>query len=334
MQRINIEIKMRIFVQARHQYPAAIGGPGGGRVFDVLVKGLAELGHQVLYYLENKSPLADESILADENILAGYDSLPENVTLVKTPVFDADIYHLRSDSKLATELERRGLPWVATCHTDLAVHGLSRSMCRDNWIYVSKSLAQSYGSKRFIDNGIDPRELSYREKKGDYVLFVAALPLARRKGLELAIKYARGENIPLIVAGSSPDKALVKEITQLCDLPGVHYVGEISGRDKASLFAGARALLFPTQINEAFGLVLAEAMMSGTPVICSDNGACPDIVNAEVGFVCRNEQEYKKALRCVKQVSPQNCRKNALKKYHYKKMAKAYLREYLIEINS
>ena len=89
---------MRIFVQSRHQYPAKLGGPGGGRVFDLLVKGLAELGHEVLYYLELGSAVLDKN------------SLPDNVTLVDRLGFDADVYHLRSDSGLCKEMENMNLP--------------------------------------------------------------------------------------------------------------------------------------------------------------------------------------------------------------------------------
>jgi len=253
--------------------------------------------------------------------------------MLSKPVFDADIYHLRSDCNLAKELERRRLPWVATCHTDLAVHGLPRSRCRENWIYVSSSLARAYGSKRFIVNGIDPGEYMFREHKDNYLLFVSALPLARRKGLDIAIDCAREAGVKLVVAGSSTDKTLVGEITRLCDVPGVEYVGEIYGRQKAQLFAGARALLFPTQINEAFGLVLAEAMMSGTPVITSDQGACPDIVNSRVGFVCTSFEQYLTAIKAAGSIKAQTCRQQALSLYHYRDMARAYLQQYQIEIN-
>lgn len=321
---------MRIFVQARHNYPAAVGGPGGGRVFDVLVKGLAQLGHQVIYYLE-KSVKNDQEKAMHQAALAA-NPLPDNITLVPEPVFDADIYHIRSDCALAAELARRGLPWVATCHTDLAVHGLARSRCRDNWIYVSPSLARTYGSKRFIYNGIDPSEFIFREHKDDYLLFVSALPLARRKGLDIAINCAREAGLKLVVAGSSDDNKLSREIKNLCDVPGVEYVGEVFGEHKADLFAGARALLFPTQINEAFGLVLAEAMMSGTPVITSDKGACPDIVNSKVGFVCNHLSQYVAAIKAVESISAHACRQYALDSYHYHRMARAYVQQYRFEI--
>jgi glycosyltransferase involved in cell wall biosynthesis len=313
---------MRIFVQSRHQYPAKLGGPGGGRVFDLLVKGLAELGHEVLYYLELGSAVLDKN------------SLPDNVTLVDRLVFDADVYHLRSDCELWRKLEERNLPWVATCHTDLEIHGKSRKCARRNWIYVSKHLAATYNSRRFVHNGVDPAEFQFREVKRDYLLFVSALPLALRKGLDIAIATAQASGTKLYVAGSANNKQLVDQIRQRCNKPGVIYLGEIGGQQKAELFAGAKALIFPTQINEAFGLVVAEALISGTPVICSAYGACPELVSQKVGFICKNTEDYIDAVKNIYEIAPGTCRDKAMGCYHYLRMASQYLMEYELEIQS
>jgi glycosyltransferase involved in cell wall biosynthesis len=98
------------------------------------------------------------------------------------------------------------------------------------------------------------------------------------------------------------------------------------------LLAGARAFLFPTKVDEAFGLGMAEALMSGTPVICSDRGACPEIVSPEVGFVCARPQDYIAAIERISEISPAACRAKALKDYHYLRMARDYVKEYEQEI--
>jgi glycosyltransferase involved in cell wall biosynthesis len=98
------------------------------------------------------------------------------------------------------------------------------------------------------------------------------------------------------------------------------------------LLAGAKAFLFPTKVDEAFGLGMAEALMSGTPVICSDRGACPELVPLEFGFVCSNFDEYASALRQAQTISPLACRVFALELYHYLRMARDYLAEFEQEI--
>ena len=72
--------------------------------------------------------------------------------------------------------------------------------------------------------------------------------------------------------------------------------------------------------------------MSGTPVICSDRGACPEIISPDVGFVCSDESDYVKAVNNVAGISPHACREKAMKKYHYLRMAADYVAEYLKEI--
>ena len=289
-------------------------------MFDFLVKGLAELGHEVLYYLEFGSTVLDKY------------SLPDNVTLVDRLVFDADVYHLRSDCELWRKLEERNLHWVATCHTDLEIHGKSRKCARRNWIYVSKSLAATYNSRRFVHNGVDPAEFQFREVKENYLLFVSALPLALRKGLDIAIATAQASGTKLYVAGSADNKELVNQIQNRCCVPGVKYLGEIYGQKKAEIFAGARALIFPTQINESFGLVVVEALISGTPVICSANGACPELVSEEVGFICKNTKDYIDAVKRIHEIAHSTCRDKAMRCYHYLRMASQYLKEYEFEI--
>jgi glycosyltransferase involved in cell wall biosynthesis len=308
---------MRILLHANHLYPACQGGPGGGRVFDWLAAGLAELGHEVIYYLE-QDPVA---------------SLPAGVSHSKQPCWDADIYHIRSDSSFASELNRRQLPWVATCHTDPAVWNLPREASRDNWICVSQHLAKSLNRQRYVHNGIDPAQLQYSESKADYLLFAATLRLAHKKGLTEAINIARACGKTLYVAGSDPDPALVDRVRQQTEQAGMVYLGEVFGIRKAELFAGASAFLFPTQINEAFGLVMVEAMMSGTPVICSAFGACEEIIDPDVGFVCHTEQDYLQAIERLGEISPQSCRNKALEQFHYVQMAKSYLQQYQQQLN-
>jgi glycosyltransferase involved in cell wall biosynthesis len=308
---------MQILLHANHLYPASQGGPGGGRVFDWLAAGLAELGHEVIYYLE-KDPVMP---------------LPQGVRHTKRPCWDADIYHIRSDSGLAGELERRQVPWVATCHTDPAVWQLPREKARDNWICVSKHLAKSLNRQRYVHNGIDPAQLHYSESKDDYLLFVATARLAGQKGLTEAIDIAQACGRTLYVAGADSDTALVERIKQQTERAGMVYLGEIWGDHKAQIFANARAFLFPTQINEAFGLVMAEALMSGTPVICSTHGACPELISPDVGFVCQSHEDYLQAVDRLDEISPKACREKAMAQFHYLQMAKSYVQQYQQQLN-
>ena len=306
---------MRVLIASRHRYPASVGGLSGCRILDYLAKGLSELGHTVFYYLEGGAAI----------------SLPSEVTLVQKPFLDVDILHVQ-DTKLFRTLNAPERKWIRTCHVDFALKGLDRASARSNWVFVSRTLAQTYGSDRYVLNGIDPEEFIYSEKKEDYFLFVCDLERAMNKGLDIALDIARQIGFKLVVAGSSWDKQLVRQIAELCRESGADYQGEIWGTRKAELFTKAKAVLFPTKWNEGFGLVMAEAMMSGTPVICSDSGACAELISPDVGFVCSSEADYFDAMSKLDTISPRACRERAMRDFHYLRMAADYVREYEREI--
>ena len=320
---------MRILVSSEHIYPA-FGGAGSGLhprmypsgsgfwIHDMLVKGLAELGHEVFYLLPKGAAAP----------------LPPGVTLVSEPVWDADVLHTISDRDecLIREWEARGKPWVATCHLDMRTVGMAQRPSTDNWIFVSRTLARLHGRERFVLNGIDPETCIYSERKENYFLFMSSMDWEMKKGLDVALSLAARYHLELVVAGTGNNYKRIARITSLCRELGAKYVGDVRGRRKAELLAGARALIFPTRVDEAFGLGMVEALMSGTPVICSDRGACPEIITNDVGFICRYEPDYVNAIRRVHEISPQTCREKAMREFHYLRMTTDYVREYEKEL--
>jgi glycosyltransferase involved in cell wall biosynthesis len=323
---------MRVFLWSNHTYPAGgrrvtsldnrVGGSGGSRVIhDNLAKGLAELGHEVFYLLEG----ADVP-------------LPAGVELVSEFVPGVDIlHHYNSQWICSPEFveyrKHHATPWVTTCHSDPSFWQWNAPV-PDNWIFVSRTLARAHAKNRYVLNGIDPSEYEYAEKKDDYFLFISNFRHNLDKGLDTALALSRKMDFKLVVAGPCADNALAESVDETCAEASAAYLGNVSGERKARLFAGAKALLFPTKINEAFGLVMAEALISGTPVICSDKGACPELISQDVGFVCRDFKDYAAAVRKVENISPQVCRDKAMKEYHYLRMAADYVKEYEKEIES
>jgi glycosyltransferase involved in cell wall biosynthesis len=185
-----------------------------------------------------------------------------------------------------------------------------------------------YGSDNYVWNGIDPDEFLFSETKSDYVLFLCGLDRADAKGWPIALRAARDAGTRLVLAGSSTRPEVVHRFTRECADHGVEYAGEVWGARRARLLAEARALIFPTQWNESFGLVMVEALMSGTPVICSDQGACPELITPDVGFVCRDEADYARAIARSHEISPAACRAKAMRDFHYRAMSAAYVEKY------
>jgi glycosyltransferase involved in cell wall biosynthesis len=163
-------------------------------------------------------------------------------------------------------------------------------------------------------------------------MFMSSMDWEMQKGLDIALSLAARYRFRLVVAGTGNNYKRILRVETLCRQIGAHYVGDVRGRKKAELLAGAKAFLFPTRVDEAFGLGMAEALMSGTPVICSNKGACPELITPDVGFVCRDDRDYVAALRNVARISPRVCREKAMREFHYQRMAADYVSEYEKEI--
>jgi glycosyltransferase involved in cell wall biosynthesis len=322
---------MKILLAGRHRYPAggrvAMGlrpnprATGGSCVVhDLLAKGMAELnGHVVMYHLEKGME----------------EDLPDGAIPVTGSLPVADIVHHSNslfvgESEVVRHAETRGIPWITTCH----LHPKTMSGTPgDNWVFVSRPCAAAQGSSRYVTNGVDPGQFIFSEARGTYLLFIGNLRDAYGKGLDLALAISRRVGFPLVVAATSVDAAPIQECVVQCEAAGARFVGDIRGMAKAELLAGAAALLFPSRLNEACPLVLLEALMSGTPIICSDQPVCREIGTPDVGFVCRDFAEYVEAVNGISRISRRTCRETALEKYHYHRMAREYLREYERELS-
>jgi glycosyltransferase involved in cell wall biosynthesis len=320
---------MRVLLSSTHRYPAR-GDAGSGLhpkqfpsgsgffIHDLLAQGLAELGHEVLYLLPQETDKP----------------LPEGIVRVSEPSPDVDVLHTIAyrDQDVIRYMEGRGKPWVTTCHLDLKARGREQSPTTENWIFVSRTLARSHGRDRHVLNGVNPSDYFFSESKEDYLLFMSSLDWCMEKGLDFALDLSARVGFKLIVAGTGRSYEVINEVRETCVRAGAVCVGDVGGARKAELLAGAKAFLFPTRVNEAFGLGMVEALMSGTPVICSDAGACPEIISSEVGFVCANEEEFVSAINRLGEISPQACRDKALRDYHYLRMVADYVSEYQKEI--
>jgi glycosyltransferase involved in cell wall biosynthesis len=309
---------MRIYLSSGHRYPGWRYSVAATTVNDILARGLSELGHEVRYRVECSSDT----------------KLPEGITAVTGFRGDEDILHV-NDLPLTVSPETR-LPWVRSIHSDVRYQGCLPETVTPNCIFVSQSLAQLYESDRFVRNGLDPADFIYSETKANYFIFVVngGADRARLKGIDIALRMTRLVGVELRVAGGGREPAEAAELEDWCRENGAIFLGMVHGERKAELFSGARALLFPTQMNEAFGLVVAEALMSGTPVIASNRGAMREMVTPAVGFVCADESAYMNAIANVDRIAPQDCRRWALERFHYLSMARAYVNEYQREIES
>lgn len=322
---------MRILLVAYHQYPAY--GPSGTgphprdypsgsgyHLHDLLAQGLAEEGHEVFYLLKK----------------GANGPLPAGVVQVSHHVAEVDVCHAIAIPSLVDDTlhfaAQHKKPCLLTCHLDLRIRGIDPSTAGPNWVFVSRAVAQAHGSRRIILNGLSPSDFIFSETKEDYFFFISNMDKAYEKGLDIALDLSAKKGFRLIVAGSSDKYEVIHRAAAQCAASGAEYVGDVRGRKKAELLAGAKAVLFPSRMNEGCPLVLLEALMSGTPVISSASGGSVEIVSPEVGFLCSQVEDWERAVDRLHEISPSRCRETALDKYHYRRMVRDYVKEYEVEI--
>ncbi len=186
-----------------------------------------------------------------------------------------------------------------------------------------------------IHHGIDVDEIAEGDGLGDdrgpYLLFLGRM--SPTKGVADAIDIARATGSRLVIASktSAPDELdyFDREISHRC-VDGIEYVGEVGGDDKYRLLGGATALLNPIRWPEPFGLVMIEALATGTPVITTPHGAAPEIVaHGRTGLVCSDAGGLVDAVRTVERIDRHHCRLDVAQRFSTTLMVQRHLDAYL-----
>lgn len=177
-----------------------------------------------------------------------------------------------------------------------------------------------------IHHAVDMAAHPFTATPGDYLLFLGRF--TRGKGAVQAIDIARRAGLRLRLAAAENDY-YHEHVAPLVDGEWVRYVGEVSGAEKAALLGGARALLYPVQLPEPFGLVLAEAMACGTPAAGLDVGAVGEIIDDGVsGGVFPDEDALVAGLPRVLALDRATVRATAERRFGLDRMVDAYVDVY------
>ncbi|HVH62953.1 MAG TPA: glycosyltransferase family 4 protein, partial [Candidatus Dormibacteraeota bacterium] len=166
-------------------------------------------------------------------------------------------------------------------------------------------------------------------EKEDYLVELARIN--PDKGQHLAIELAERLNTRLVLAGKIDTDATEYFDQQIKPhINGrVTWREDVSGKEKAELLAKARALIFPIQWEEPFGLAMVEAMVSGTPVIATPHGAAPELVKAGVtGWLAADVDQMADAYQKLREIDLKRCAEEASRRFGPEQMADGYERVY------
>ncbi len=307
-----------------------------------ITNGLARLGHQVTFYASsgtqlpgisvktlNLPPLAHNikefgDLMADEaktshNILGLWDQFMVRDMFERAREGEYDLIHLHHPEA--------GLPF-ASLYPDVPVvfttHDPIESWFREaitmyaspNQFFVSisdnqRTTAPDLPYIATVHNGIDTDLFAYSNAPDDYLLFAGRI--TPEKGVREAIQVAEDSGSRLLIIG--PVYAGQEDYFETQVKPHLNekilYLGLMEREKMATYYQKAKALLFPIQWEEPFGLTMIEAMACGTPVLTLARGSVREVVsNGRTGFIVDSLTEMTAAVDKIGQLKRQDCRKH------------------------
>lgn len=273
--------------------------------YERLGESLPELAH--LARVNRLITAAEFDVIHDHTtigpLLAGRRAVPTVATVHGNPVGEyGDVLNeIDSDVALvaishAQRLLNPSLPWAGTVHNALDIRGLPRK----------------------TEPGRGP------------VLWLARF--SPDKGPDVAIQACREAGLPLLLAGKCNEPAERRYYEQVVAPLVDENVTVVLNADRAEtlrMLVDARCLIMPIQWDEPFGMVMLEAMATGTPVVALNRGAVPELVRPGLtGLVCAGPEELPAALLAAERLDPDDCVAHVAENFSVERMAYGYAEVY------
>lgn len=340
------------------------------RIIYQLSKGLAERGHSVSLLGTADSEIPGVEIIPVIDKGWADLALPENVfhrdvaTLMKQAgmivelqgSYDVIHNHTYPDffpSIVESELDK---PLITTLHALYTeyIDDLISKYKKTHFIALSQAYKNLYKKAFIYDvvyNGIDTNLYAYNEKKDDYMLWIGRLAKGKRedgeyidqKGVRWAIQLAKETNSRLIMLGQCEDIEFFNKDVKPHLSEKILWYGKVSKEQSVpvekvvELMQNAKAFLMTINQEEPFGLVVAESMSCGTPVVAFNRGAISEIiVDGKTGFLVDPEEGIdglKRALEKINSISPKDCRRHVIDNFSAQTMVNNYENLYRKVIN-
>jgi glycosyltransferase involved in cell wall biosynthesis len=319
--------------------PPAYGGTES--VIDRLARGLVSAGHQVLLAAARNSTCpvprvgGTDEASASAPVCADTNRELRHVLTSYAAMTSVDVVH---DHTLTGPLFGRspvGMPVVTTAHGpfDATLEPLYRAMRGVALVAISHhqaATADGVPVARVIHHGLDVGSVPVGRGDGGYASFLGRM--SPEKGPRQAALAARAAGVPLRMAAKLREpaerdyfEAEVKPL--LCS--DVEFVGELGYADKLDLVGGSFALLNPIQWAEPFGLVMIEALATGTPVVVTPLGSAPEIVQDGVtGHLCIGITAMAAALMSASELDRAACRADAAHRFSSDRMVTEHVQLY------
>ncbi len=328
--------KLRIAQVAAPLLPVPPKTYGGTeKIVSFLTEGLVEKGHDVTLYAsgDSKTKAKLKSIFPKSMMIWDNPIIPfTNVGFAFDDADKYDIIHNHAGAAGIALARYVDTPVVTTLHNSYLSPGRSDfDYYKDACYYVAisnKQMQNLHGLKfaGMVYNAIDMKKFKYGKEKKDFFLFLSNI--TEVKGPDVAVRVAKKAGIKLIMAGKLDDQKVGffnHKVKPYIDGKKIRYLGMVDNKTKFELYRDAKALIMPLQWEEPFGLVMVEAMASGTPVIAFKRGSAPEIVrDGETGFIVETPEQMIKAIKKVDDISPYTCREWVRDQFGVERMINGY----------
>jgi glycosyltransferase involved in cell wall biosynthesis len=331
--------------------PACYGGTE--RVIGTLTEELVRRGHDVTLFASGDShtsarlhPVVDQALWHHHEAYKDFAPFwAITIGKLSREIEQFDVVHSHLDYFCFPLARAHRAPVVSTLHGRLDLPELSplyQEFKDMPLVSISNAQRKPIPDANWVAtvyHGIDLNDHTFNPEPGNYLAFLGRI--SPEKGLDTAIRIARRAGVPIKIAAREPlpftDDPNVRadwdfyetKVKPLLKEPGVEMVGPVGGRDRDAFLGNAAALLFPICWPEPFGLVMPEALLSGTPVLAFRQGSVPEIlVDGETGFIRDTEDELVAAADRLADLDRAHCRAEAERRFSPSMMAQAYERVY------
>nr|MDT0659252.1 glycosyltransferase family 4 protein [Micromonospora sp. DSM 115978] len=320
--------------------------PGYGgleQVCAALVDGLLEIGQEVTLFGVGSGTGTQARFVPTapdlQNDRLGH-LLPELAHLARVDrLLDEEPFDVVHDHTTIGPLmaPQRPVPTVATVHGNPT--GELGDILRDvdpsvGLVAISHTQRRLAGEVPWIatvHNGMRTADLPRKSRPGTGpVVWLARF--SADKGPELAIRACREAGLPLVLAGKCNEAIEQRYLTEVIEPmlgPDVTLLRNADRDTTIRLLLSARCLIMPIRWEEPFGMVMVEAMATGTPVVALRRGAVPELIESgETGLICDDPAELPAALRTVTDLEPAACVDRVERHFSARRMAEGYLPVY------
>lgn len=316
------------------------------RIVDVLVRRLHAEGHHVGLVAKAGSECpADETFAWPGQVSQSVTDTLANMWTLRRVVSDfrPDVIHsfsriayllphLRGPIPVVMSFQRDPTPRTVGLAARLAApHVLTFTGCSE---YIANCGRPSGGLWYGIPNFADTDALTFSPSVGANAPLVFLSRVESIKGAHWAIEIARRTRRRLVIAGNHAEAGHEgaywrQEIEPWIGRDGIEYIGPVDDVQKNALLGQAEAMVVPIQWDEPFGIVFAEALACGTPVISCPRGALPEIVRPGVdGFLIRSIEEGCEAVAKLGTIDRAVCRRRAEEHFSARAVVACYLKLY------